>query len=97
MKQNKWLFLSVMGFLFFLGLGLAVDCNVGGLHDWRGNKAVFLGVSVALLGSMSIITLLIQTLKISLASGPKLGGVLVYALILIGVVTTLHFSKQYCH
>jgi hypothetical protein len=98
MKQNKWLYLSFIGFLSLLGLLAALDCNIGGVHDWRGNKAVFFGVSLGLLGSASIITLLIQTIKISQTPGAKIGGVLfVYALIFVGMVTVLQISKQYCH
>ena len=98
MNQYKWLLLSFIAFLFFLGLGVALDCNIGGVHDWRGYKAAFLGVFLALGIASSIITFLFQTLKISQTPGSKIGGILfVFILIFVGLVMAIHFSKQYCH
>lgn len=98
MDNPKWMFLSLVGFLLFLGLGIAANCNFLGMHDWRGNKAVFAGLSIAILGAWSVITLVIQTLKAATTPISKAGGVVVvWSLVFVGAVTAAVIAKLYCH
>jgi hypothetical protein len=98
MKLDKWLILSLLGFLAFLWLLISVDCNVFGMLGWRGNKAAYLALLSALLGVTSIISLMIRTLLFFQTPASKFGGILLlFTLVFFGVVATLIFSKAYCH
>ena len=96
MSKFKWLYISFFGFLLFGALLSGMAC--GPTQSWRGYKAVSVGIFLALIGASSIITLLIQILKISPTPGSKVGGVLfVLALIFVTVFTAARISKQFCH
>lgn len=98
MKQYKWFFLALIGFLFFLVVMGGIACNIGGLGDLRGNNAVIFAIFFALVSAASIVTLVIQTLIIAQTPGSKFGGILfVFALIFVGLFTIAYLSKQYCH
>jgi hypothetical protein len=93
-KNRKWLFISMIGLLVFLALMVASDCNAE-MRTWRGYKAVFMGLFLAGGGALSIITMIIQTLRVASTSRSKFGGIsFVYDLIFISVVMALEFSKQ---
>ena len=95
MNKLKWLYISFFGFLFFMALASATACSP--IHDWRGYKAVSYGLIMALIGASSIVTLLVQILKISRTPGSKVGGVLfVLVLIFVTAFAAANMSKQYC-
>lgn len=96
MNKLKWLYISFFGFLLSIALASATACTP--MHGWRGTKAASYGVLLALIVASSIVTFLIQLLKISRTPGSKVGGVLfVLALIFVAVFTAANISKQYCH
>lgn len=98
MKQYKWLVISLVGFLVFLMSIGSSGCNIGGTDDWRGYKAAILGIVIGIISAGSLVTLLIQVLKITQTPGAKFGGILfVFVLIFVGLVTAMSVSKQYCH
>ena len=96
MNNLKWLYISFFGFLFSIALASATACTP--MHGWRGTKAASYRVLLAPIGASSIITFLIQILKISRTPGSKVGGVLfVVALIFVTVFTAARMSKLFCH
>ena len=98
MKQMSMFLISFIGFLGFLIMLFGVSCNVGGIHDWRGNKAVFLGLFIALSGAVSIITLFFQLLKASQIEGSGANYILAFfVLLLVGLYTVMNVSGQFCH
>ena len=98
MQLDKWLIFSFLGFLAFLWLLISVDCNAFGMLGWRGDKAAYLALLSLLLGVISIISLMIRTLLFFQTPVSKFGGILLlFALVIFGVVTTIIFSKFYCH
>jgi hypothetical protein len=90
-KDTKWLILSLVGFVFFMGLMVAsLDFNFLGIREWRGNKAVLSAVFIAGGAAWSICAIIIQTWKIQNSYGSKLGGVLLAAtLVVVGAFTTV--------
>ena len=97
MKKFKWLLISVIGFLFFMALTLGVGCN---FKDWRGDKAVLVGVSIASGGAFSIVTMFLQSIKMAYTSENKFWGIFwiigILAFIFGCVAIVMIVSKQYC-
>lgn len=73
MKQFKWFFLST--FVFFVLLGgifIAFDCDIYGVHEWHGTKSTAFDEAVVLIGTLSVLTMVFQLLKIMRTSQYKL-------------------------
>ena len=100
MKKFEWLLISVIGFLFFMALTLGVGCNFAGIKDWRGDKAVLVGVSIASGSALSIVTMFLQSIKMAYSSANKFWGIFWIIGILVfifgSVAIVMVVSKQYC-
>ena len=100
MKKFKWLIISVFGFLFFMALTLAGDCNLVGTKGWRGNKSAFLGIFLASGGAWFTVTMFLQSIKMAYTSENKFWGifwiigilVFIFGCVAIGMIV----SKLYC-
>ena len=98
MAKNKWLLISFIVFIVVITCGIGLDCNFLGLRDWRGNKAVFLGLFFALGVAIPIVVFVIQFMKIyGFSNNGRMGFILIPFFVFIYISTVLHFSKQYCH
>jgi len=99
MKQNKWLVISFIGVLIVFALVAITGCSRE-FHSWRGFKAAFVGIFIALGGVVSIITLLLQILKVSETPRSQIFGILFYFIfIFVGAVTAKslgHAFYAYC-
>jgi|GEM_PF-4424147 len=96
MKQNKWLVISFIGVMIFFGLMTSLDCSRE-IHSWRGYKAVAISLIIGLGLIVSLITLLLQILKVSETPRSQIGGIIfMFIYIFVCVVTTKGLVHAYC-
>ena len=94
----NWFRLSLISTVLSLGALPAIDCNPFGIKDLRGNSAAILGLSIGLFISVSLITLVLQTIR-RLASDPTLPRTLLIGIgwLFFYVWSISHLSNTYCH
>lgn len=98
MAKNKWLLVSFIAFIIVITLSMGLDCNFLGVKNWRGIKAVFLGLFFALGIAIPVLVFLFQFVKIYGLSGyGRMGLVLIPLFVFIYASTVMHMSKLYCH